>query len=265
VAGDLNDARPGRTWRDLQDTATMAQVLYSTGGAYDNYRRDTDYYDEGELLWLEVDVTIRAKTNGQKSLNDFAALFEGYGGNTGPKVVPYDFDDIVKALKTIYPMDWGAFLRARLDSNEFHAPEMAGIDALSGYRLVYTDKPDYWSQLTESSAADASVDARYSLGIEVDSSGAIEDAIVGGVGFKAGLAPGFKIVAVNGRSYTGGLLHAAIQEAVGKGPAIELIVENTGYFKTVRIDYHEGEKYPHLERVQGTRDVLDDILEPMVK
>ena len=229
VWGQYNDARPGREWRDLQDTATAAQVLYFVGGPYDNWRRATDYYDEGELLWLEVDCTLREKTNGKKSLNDFAATFLGFGGNTGP--------------------------------NELHAPETAGLDQLSGYKLVYTDKPDYWSQLTESESS--ALDARFSLGLAVDDKGQISDVILDSPAYKAGLAPGFTIVAVNGRAFQTSLLRTAIQDAKGNGPATELIVSNTGYYKIIRIDYHDGERYPNLERVPGTADRLDDILKPM--
>jgi predicted metalloprotease with PDZ domain len=263
VAGYLNDVRPGRTWRDLQDTATMAQVLYTVGGAYDNYRRGTDYYDEGELLWLEADLVIRDKTNGKKSLNDFAGAFEGLGGNTGPKVVPYTFEDIVAGLNSVVPYDWAAFLRKRLDSNEFHAPEISGIDALSGYKLIYVDHPNYWSQLGESQAG--SIDTRFSLGLQVGGDGRIADVIVGGIADKAGFGPGMRIVAVNGRSFSSSLLRAAIKEAQGKGPAIEFIVENTGYYKVIHLDYHEGEKYPDFQRVDGTPSRLDDILQPMTK
>ena len=85
------------------------------------------------------------------------------------------------------------------------------------------------------------------------------------IAWKAGLAPGFQIVAINGRAFTTPLLHAAIQSAEGSGPPIELIVENTGYYKTLKLDYHDGEKYPQLERVPNTHDRLDDILEPMTK
>lgn len=260
VDGYLNDTRTGRKWRDLQDTATAAQVLYSAGGPYDNYRRNVDYYDEGELLWLEADLLIREKTGGKKSLNDFAALFEGFGGNTGPKVVPYTFDDVVKGLNTVVPYDWATFLHTRLDSNDFRAPEQKGIDSLSGYKLGYSDKPNYWTQLYES---EGSLDARYSLGLYVGSSGTLSDVILDSPGFKAGLAPGFHIVAVNGRAFSSALLRTAIQDAKGKGPAIELIVENTGYYKMVRLDYHDGERYPSLERVDGTPSRLDDILKPM--
>ncbi len=263
IAGYLTNIRPGRTWRDLQDTATMAQVLYNTGGAYDNYRRDTDYYDEGELLWLEVDLTIRQKTNGARSLNDFAALFEGVGGNTAPKVVPYTFEDVVTALNAIVPNDWAGFLRKRLDSNNYPAPELAGIVALSGYKLTYTDKPNYWSQLAENEAS--SIDTRYSLGLQVGQDGRVADVIVGGLADKAGFGPGMHIIAVNGRSYSWQLLRAAIKDAKGKGPAIEFIVENTGYYKVIRMDYHDGEKYPQFEPVAGTPARMDDILKPMTK
>ncbi len=262
-AAYLNDIRPGRTWRDLQDTARAAQILYSTDAGYDNWRRDVDYYDEGELLWLEVDLTIRAKTNGKKSLNDFAAAFEGLGGNTAPKVVPYTFEDIVNALNAVAPNDWAGFLRTRLDSNEFHAPEMAAIDALSGYKLTYTDKPDYWSQLVESQRN--MVDTRFSLGMTVSTDGKVGDVIVGGPADKAGFGPGMQIIAVNGRAFAPLLLRAALQHAQGSGPAIEFIVENTNYFKMIRMDYHGGERYPQMERVQGTPARLDDILQPMVK
>jgi predicted metalloprotease with PDZ domain len=261
IAAYLNDARPGRTWRDLQDTASAAQLLYAAGGPYDNWRRNVDYYDEGELLWLEVDSTIRQKTNGKKSLNDFVAAFHGLGGSTQPKVVPYTFDDVVAGLNKVVPNDWAAFLHKRLDSNELHAPEVDGINALSGYKLTYTDKPNYWSQLEESNGG---INARWSLGLSVGTNGEIGDVIMDGLAYKAGLAPGFTIVAVNGRAFTPGLLRQAIKDAVS-GPAIELIVANTGYYKIVKIDYHGGERYPQLVRVEGTPARLDDILQPMTK
>jgi predicted metalloprotease with PDZ domain len=262
IAGQYSDARPGRIWRDLQDTATAAQLLYAAGGPFDNWRRNTDYYSEGDLLWLEIDSTIRQKTDGKKSLNDFIAAFHGLGGNTAPKVVPYTFDDIVAGLTAVVPNDWAAFLHKRLDANTLHAPELPGIEALSGYKLAYTDKPNYWTQLEE---GEGGLNARYSLGLSVGTTGRIGDVIVGGVADKAGLAPGFVIHAVNGRTFSPELLRAAMKDAKGSGPAIELIVENTGYFKVVKLDYHDGERYPQLVRVEGVPDRLDDILAPMVK
>ena len=261
VLGQYNDARPGRAWRDLQDTATAAQILYSVGGAYDNWRRAVDYYDEGELLWLEVDCTIRQKTNGKKSLNDFVAQFHGLGGNTGPKVVPYTFEDIVTALNAIVPNDWAGFLRTRLDANGQADPETTGLNAVSGYKLTYSEHPDYWTSLLESESN--GLDARYSVGLAVGQNGVVTDVILDGPAYKAGLAPGFTIVAVNGRAFQTGLLRTAIQDAKGQGAAVELIVANTGYYKVTRLDFHGGERYPELERTQGTKDYLDDILVPM--
>ena len=263
IAAYLNDARPGRTWRDLQDTASAAQILYAAGGGYDNLRRNVDYYDEGELLWLEVDATIRQKTNGKKSLNDFTAAFHGLGGNTGPKVVPYTFEDVVAGLNAVVPNDWAAFLRKRLDSNQLHAPEVPGIDALSGYKLVYTDHPNSWTSMAE---GDSALNAMYSLGLGVGSTGELRDVLIDGVADRAGLAPGFKIIAVNGRAFTPALLRTAIIDSKANATQpIDLIVENTGYYKLVSISYHGGERYPSLERVEGTPARLDDILQPMTK
>jgi len=262
IEADYNDARPGRTWRDLQDTASAAQILYAAGGPYDNWRRNVDYYSEGDLLWMEIDATIRQKTDGKKSLNDFIAAFHGLGGNTPPKVVPYTFEDVVAGLTAVVPNDWTTFLRKRLDSNELHAPELPGLNAISGYKLIYTDKPNYWSTLEESDG----LDADYSLGFSVGSGGGIGDVILGSIADKAGLAPGFQILAVNGRGFTPGLLRAAIKDTAGlTSSPIELIVSNTGYFKTITLNYRGGERYPQLERVADSPDRLDDIIAPLVK
>jgi predicted metalloprotease with PDZ domain len=256
------DNRPGRTWRDLQDTATMAQVLYESGGGWDNWRRGVDFYDEGELIWLDVDTTLRKMSGGKKSMNDFAAAFEGLGGNTAPKVVPYTFDDVVAALNAVVPNDWGGFLRQRLDSNQPHAP-LGGIEN-GGYKLTYGPRPNLW--MDKEDAQSESVNFWFSLGLSVNSGGTLTDVLKGGPADKAGLGPGIRLVAVNGRSFTPALLRTGVNDAKGvDGPAIELIVENSGYFKLLKLDYHGGERYPMLERVAGAPDTLDDILQPLVK
>jgi len=253
------DARPGRTWRDLQDTATGAQFLYEAGGGWDNWRRSTDYYQEGDLVWLDVDTTIRKLTNDKKSLTDFLGIFEGLGGNTPPKVVPYHFDDVVKALNQVVPYDWAGFLQSRLTSLSPHAP-MGGIEN-GGYKLVYTDQPNDVSQAM--AAATGSTSAWWSLGMNVTSDGHIDDVLVGSVADKAKLGPGMQIVAVNGRQFTGQLLNDAITNAKGNQNPTELIVVNTGVYRIVGLDYHDGLRYPHLQRVEGTPDYLDEILKPM--
>ncbi len=260
VAATYNN-RPGRAWRDLEDTARMAQILYTVGGPFDNWRRGTDFYDEGELIWLDVDTTIRKLTDSKKSLNDFAGTFEGLNGNTGPKVVPYTFDDVVAGLNAVVPYDWAKFLRFRLDTNRPEAP-LGGLEN-GGWKLVYKDTPTEWSQMEESESG--SVDFWYSLGLHVSSQGTVGDVLHGGIADKAGFGPGMKIVAVNGREYDSNILRAAIIDATQSTTPIEFIVENTGFYKVLEVAYHQGERFPVLERIAGTPDRLDEILKPMVK
>jgi predicted metalloprotease with PDZ domain len=255
------DNRPGRTWRDIQDTATAAQILYAAGGGWDNWRLSVDYYDEGELVWLDVDTTIRKMTNGKKTIDDFVARFHGLGGDTGPKVVPYTFEDVVAGLNSVVANDWATFLRTRLDSNSYHAP-LGGLEN-GGYKLTYTDKPNAWSALEDQQSE--SFNFWYSIGLHANKAGNINDVLKGGVADKGSIGPGMKIVAVNGRAYTPDVLKAAIHDAKDSGPSVELIVLNTGYYKVVKLDYHDGERYPTLERVSSVPDRLDEILKPAAK
>ena len=255
------DYRPGRTWRDLQDTATGAQFLYEAGGGWDNWRRNVDYYPEGDLVWLDVDTTIRRLTHDKKSLNDFLGLFEGLGGNTPPKVVPYNFDDVVNALNQVTPYDWAGLLKERLTSLSPHAP-LEGITQ-GGYKLLYTDQPNDITLAHMNATGDTN--EWWSIGLNVTSDGHIEDVLVGSAADKAKLGPGMQIVAVNNRQFTGTLLNDAIEAAKGTQAPIELIVVNTGVYRVVGLDYHDGVRFPHLERVDGTPDYLDEILAPMTK
>jgi predicted metalloprotease with PDZ domain len=257
------DYRPGRTWRDLQDTATAAQILYNygNGAPWDNWRRNTDYYAEGDLVWLDVDTTIRKLTNDKKSLNDFLAAFESVGGNMGPKVVPYKFEDVVSGLNGVVAYDWAGFLKERLTSKSPHAP-MGGIEN-GGYKLTYTDQPN---EITQAQVTTSGVtQAWWSIGIDVTSDGRIDDVLLGSAADRVKLGPGMQIIAVNGRQYSGSLMNDAIRDAKGNGNPIEMIVANTGTFRVVALDYHDGLRYPHLERVDGTPDRLDDILKPMTE
>jgi predicted metalloprotease with PDZ domain len=141
------DHRPGRTWRDLEDTAVAAQILYGTGDEWDNWRRTVDYYPEGVLIWLDADTTIRRLSKGKHSLNDFCAEFLGLHGNTGPITITYTFDDLVKALNAVQPYDWAKFFHERITSLSPHAP-LDGITN-SGYRIEYTNKPNQFITAAE--------------------------------------------------------------------------------------------------------------------
>src|SRR5262249_13799713 len=93
VAAEL-DITAGRTWRPLLDTAIEAQILYDAPREWESWRRSVDFYDEGTLIWLDVDTTILELTKGQRSINDFCRVFFD-GHNSGPELKPYNFDDVV--------------------------------------------------------------------------------------------------------------------------------------------------------------------------
>ena len=253
------DHRTGRKWRPLEDTARSVQILRMlTAPEWQSWRRGLDYYPEGELIWLEVDSIIRQQTHSQRSLNDFCRRF--HGGESGPpKVVSYTFDDVVRTLNEVAPYDWATLLNQRVKETGQHAP-LGGIER-GGWKLAYTDKPNAFIQAAEKLAKFA--DVSYSLGFMVAEDGKLQDVIVGSPAYQAGVGPGMKLVAVNGRKWTPEVLHAAIKAAVGTDQPIELLVENGQFFQTYSVPYHEGEKNPHLERVEGQADILGEILKPM--
>jgi predicted metalloprotease with PDZ domain len=254
------DHEPGRTWRPLEDTARSVQILRLEGPDWDSWRRNLDYYPEGDLIWLEVDTLIRQKSQGQKSLDDFCRIFEG-GRDTTPRVVPYTFDDVVNALNQVVPYDWATLLKRRVNDVSTHAP-LAGIEQ-GGYRLVYTDQPNLFIKTAEK--VTKGVNAAYSLGLRIDKDGVLNDVIYGSPAYQAGLGPKMTLVAVNGRKYSKDALNAAIKNAAGSNAApIELLIMNADFFKTYSIPYHDGLKYPHLERTQGP-DLITAILTPLTK
>jgi predicted metalloprotease with PDZ domain len=250
------DHRPGKAWRDLQDTATMAPILWSVDDpAYESWRLGGfDFYDEGELVWLEVDSFIRNKTGGKKSLDSFLALFYGEGGDTGPKVVPFTSEDLVKALNSIVANDWAAFFEDRLHELTPTAP-LGGIIG-SGYRLVYQDSPSAWTALA------GGKDFAYSIGMDVRADGAILDVHIGGAAYSAGFGPGMKLLTINGRPFSIDGLQRALRDAKGTTDPIECTVDNSGVVTTLTLPYHGGEQYPFLERIPGTADRLLEIAAP---
>jgi predicted metalloprotease with PDZ domain len=254
------DHRPGRQWRSLEDTARSVQILRMAGQQWINWRRGLDYYPEGELIWLEVDARIRQLTHGQRSLNDFCHSF--HGGESGAlKVVPYTFDDLVHALNEVAPYDWASLLHQRVDAVTTHAP-LEGIER-GGWKLVYTDKPNLITKAAEGEFKFS--DFSYSLGFSFGSDNKLADVNVGSPAYQAGLAPGMKVLAVNGRQFSPDLLHAAIKAAQGTSQPIDLLVENAQFFKTYSVSYHDGEKHPHLERTSDQPDILGDIVKPLTK
>lgn len=256
---------PGRDWRSTEDTAVAASILRHLNPAWSNWRRGQDYYYEGALLWLDVDTLIRKKTNDKKSLDDFEKIFLGRGGNTGPLILTYNFDDLVKDLNEVVPYDWAGFLRDRVYKINDHA-DLAGFER-GGYKLAFEEKPSTTENtlLTVGDPPRKGIDCWYSIGLQIEPDGRIADVRWGGPGDKAKLAPGEKIMAVDGQIFSPDVLKQAVRAAKGSTTPIHLIVQADSFVKMADIDDHDGERYPILERVNGTTDYIDDITRPLAK
>jgi len=249
------DHLPGRTWRNLQDTADAAPVLYFSPRSWYSWRRGTDFYNEDTLNWLWVDVIIRQQSKGKKSIDDFCHLFHG-APSTGPALKTYTFDDVVNSLNQVVPYDWRAFWTERLTNHGPGAP-LGGIEG-SGWKLTYDETP---SEMLSSIASMYHFDpAASALGLSLQDDGEITDAIKGEVAAKAGIGPGMKVIAVNGRRFSPEILRDAIKTAKNSTASIDLLVENADYYKTYKLDYHGGEMYPHLVRDESKPDLLSEIL-----
>jgi predicted metalloprotease with PDZ domain len=256
----LSVSEPGRAWRPLQDTADSAPFLYNAGGGWAGWRRTTDFYNEGTLIWLEADVTIRRLTHGRKSLDDFCTLFHGQHDNGRVWMKPYDVTEVYATLNEVAPFDWKDFFEKRLTATSQDLP-LGGVTG-GGYKYVMTDAANLFAEGWVPGGT--ALNATASLGIHVTGDGIVDDAWPGLPAYKAGVSNGYKIDAVNGRRFSIDELKRAIANSQTSSDPIELIVENAGYFKTVKVDYHGGTRYPHLERTQGD-DLLAKIAAPRVQ
>jgi predicted metalloprotease with PDZ domain len=247
----------GRTWRPLEDTAVAAQHLYFARPDWAARRRGVDFYDEGALLWLDVDTKIRTMTDGKRSLDDFCRAF--YGGSDGPpEVKPYEFEDVVAALDGVARYDWKTFLRRRLDVLEAEPP-LDGL-ARAGWELAYATEAGPLLEARQSE--DESIDLTASLGLLLKDNGTVTDVVPHKAADRAGIGPGMRLVAVNGRRSSAERLRAAVAATAGGKGKLALLVENDEFFRTLSLDYNQGEKYPRLKRVSGKPDLLAEIFRP---
>ncbi|MEX2317615.1 MAG: hypothetical protein WD669_10725 [Pirellulales bacterium] len=251
------DHATGRAWRPLVDTAVGAPVTYGSPRPWRAYRRGTDFYVEGPLIWLEADVIIRRQTEGRNSLDDFCRKF--FGGQSGPsEVKPYSFEDVVDTLNSIAPYAWADFFQRRIYTTQPHAP-LEGISG-GGWKLIYNEQPNI--DLKDREERNKGTDLTYSLGMGVNEEGVIGDVVPNLPAHRAGLSPGMKLVAVNGRKWSPEILKAGVKATKGATGPLELLAENSGFFETYSLDYREGERYPHLERDAAKSDLVSEIIKP---
>ncbi|HJS92053.1 MAG TPA: hypothetical protein VJ738_18945 [Steroidobacteraceae bacterium] len=254
--------RPGRDWRPLIDTTVAAQLLYGSSTHWSNWRRQTDFYREGQLLWLAVDMKIRTLSHDRHSIDDFARRF--FGADDGSFVTrTYTFSDVVNALAAVQPYDWAGFLRGWLQAVGQQVPLLSGIEA-SGWRLVYTDKPNRYQVALENvgqgELEGKGVDEMFSVGLFLDNAGKVEDVLWDGPAFKAGLAPGMKLSSIDGQPYSTQVLRAEVIHAQKSGEPLRIQAQDDGTVELHTVHYDGGLKYPHLVRIPGSTDYLAQIL-----
>ncbi|MHB8285543.1 MAG: M61 family metallopeptidase, partial [Caulobacteraceae bacterium] len=250
------DARVGREWRNVEDTTNDPIIASRRPIPWTSWQRSEDYYSEGQLIWLDADTLIRKMSGGKKSLDDFAHAF--FGVHNGSYVTDtYDFDEVVRTLNGVQPYDWRSFLRTRLDGHAAGAP-LDGL-ARGGYKLTYTDVQSEYLKSAESRRK--SLDLTYSLGLSLSAKdGGVTSVQWGGPAFKAGLAVGVQIVAVNDDAFDADDLKDLIKSEKGGTTPIKLLIKDDDHYRTVSLDYHGGLRYPHLEPIAGQAQSLDEIL-----
>jgi len=254
----MADRESGRRWRPLQDTADAASFLYNADPEWANWRRGVDFYEEGELLWLDVDTTIRRLTKNKKSMNDFCRVF--YGGAGGqPDLKTFTFDDVIATLNGVAAYDWINFLRTRLDSLSPNTP----IESVEngGWKIAYNEEPNEIEDIRDQ--VNRRVTLTLSIGAIIDYEGSVQDIVYDGPAYEAGIGPGMKVKAINGQQFSPQVLKDAIDAAKTSPSPIQLIVANGAQVGTYSIDYHGGLEYPHLERDESRPDFLGDILHPL--
>lgn len=254
IAAQL-DTAPGRQWRPMIDTTNDPTIAQRRPKGWTSWQRSEDYYNEGLLVWMEVDSILRRESKGKKSIDDFAHAFFGINdGDWG--VVTFKFDDIVKTLDAVQPYDWAGLLTKRLNETGDHAP-LDGFTA-NGYRLVYTDTPSNYFKAVEKDRK--RTDLSYSIGLAMGKDGGIDGVQWDGPAFKAGMTAGDAIVAVGALTYTPDRLKDAVTLAKASPDPIRLTVKRGDRISIVTVDYHGGLRYPRLEKTGTGEGGLDRLL-----
>lgn len=247
----------GRTWRALDDTTNDPTIAQRSPQPWRSWQRSEDYYSEGQLIWIDVDRIIRQLSGGKHSIDDFARAFYGMRDRDYGELT-YSVDDVAATLNKVQPYNWRDYLQRKVYDIAAQPP-LEGITQ-GGYRLVFTDEPTKWIKSGEKSAK--SNDLTYSGGLTVGNDGKIGSVLWDSAAFNAGLSIGAQVVAVNGRNFDGEGLKRAIKEAVNNGPAPELLVHDGEVYRTVKLDWHGGLRYPRLQKIGTAPGTLDALLAP---
>ena len=257
TAATYSSGTPGRAWRPLVDTTNDPIIASRAAQPWRSWQRSEDYYSEGQLIWLDVDRIIRQQSGGKRSIDDFARAFFGMRDRDYGELT-YTFDDVVATLTKVQPYDWRSYLRAKAYAVAPQAP-LEGITQ-GGYRLIFADEPTKWIKSAEKSGKNS--DLTYSGGFVVGSDGKVTSVLWDSAAFNAGLTVGTQIVAVNGRTFDPDALKQAIKAAAGISAAPDLLIHDGDVYRTVKLDWHGGLRYPRLEKIGKGPGTLDALLAP---
>ncbi len=253
VAATYADNRPGLEWRSLGDTTNDPVIARRKPKPYRGYQMSEDYYQGGQMLWLEADVRLRTLSGGKRSLDDFAKAFFGQNDGQWERPDTYTFEDVAATLEQVQPTgDWSQFLRERVDHR---AGLVGGIEA-AGWKLVYKDKPSaYFKAMMKGRGANFI----YSLGVALSPAGYVNEVRWDSAAFNAGVGTGMQVLAVNDLQYSADELEEAVRAAKDSKQPVRLLVKEMDVYRTLSIDYHGGLRYPSLERIEGKPDYLTPI------
>lgn len=244
--------RPGRAWKSLADSTNDAIYMAGHHAGWRDWQRREDYYPEGVLLWLDVDARLRELSGGERSLDDFARRFF-HATRPDGVVSTYTFDDVCRTLDAIAHDDWRAFLTHHLDTHD-DAEATAGLGR-AGWRLVYTPVPS--ETFLQNELDSGGLDLGYSIGAVVDDDGSVDSVAWDSPAFRAGLAPGARVLTVDGVPYSRKALQLAAARSTG---TISLGISADGQRRSLEIEYAGGLRYPRLERIAGKPDRLSALL-----
>jgi predicted metalloprotease with PDZ domain len=257
TAATYSTGTPGRAWRPLVDTTNDPTAAGRAPQPWRSWQRSEDYYSEGQLIWIDVDRIIRLASGGKRSIDDFAKAFYGMRDRDYGELT-YTFDDVVATLNRVQPYDWRSYLQRRV-YDVSASPPLEGINQ-GGYKLVFTSEPTKWIKSAEKSGKNS--DLTYSGGFVVGTDGKISSVLWDSPAFNAGLTVGSQITAVNGRDFDGDALKDAIKAAGSGGALPELLIHDGDVYRTVKLDWRGGLRYPRLQKMGTGQGTLDALLAP---
>ncbi|HEX7326379.1 MAG TPA: peptidase M61 [Rhodanobacteraceae bacterium] len=260
AAANATVASPGLAWRTVEDT-TFSPVIDTTGSApYSSWYLPEAYYFDAGLMWLAVDCKIRSLTHDRESLDTFSRSF--FGGDSGLSATKlYTFHNVVHSLNRVVPMNWAAFLQQYLGT--WHPPFNRALHA-AGWKLEFTATPSAFEKNLQRGTGYVRLfnpSFAYSIGLAVSGDGRIRGVRWSGPAFLAGVPAGGKVVSVDGEVYSTKALSDAVELSRRERQPIRLLVRRLGAVHGYRVAYYGGLRYPHLVRIPGTVDYLDQIIQ----